>query len=135
MHSYIIFIHSINQKYVVLIIECLFRFLKSLKGYVRNKARPEGSIAEGYIVKESLTFMSMYLNEIETRFNKDKRNDDGVEDQQECELSVFALKVRPFGPLRRCHALSKKDLDAAHKFILNNCNEVDAFKRFETCRS
>lgn len=78
--------------------------------------------------------MSMYLNEIETKFNKDKRNYDGAEDQQECELSVFALKVRPFGSLRRCKALSKKELDAAHKFILNNCDEVDAFKRFETIK-
>lgn len=109
-----------------------FRFLKTLKGYVRNKARPEGSIAEGYIVKESLTFVSMYLNEIETRFNKENRNEDSVEHQQECELSVYASKVRPFGPLRRCKALSKKDLDAAHNFILNNCSEVDDFRRFDS---
>ena len=37
------------------------RYLDTLKKYVRNHARPEGSIAEGYIVKEALTFCSMYL--------------------------------------------------------------------------
>ncbi|KAL9451265.1 hypothetical protein AB3S75_012925 [Citrus x aurantiifolia] len=34
----------------------LERFLHELKRYVRNKARPEGSIAEGYLVDECLTF-------------------------------------------------------------------------------
>ncbi|GJV33348.1 signal peptide peptidase-like protein 2 [Tanacetum coccineum] len=28
------------------------RFMKKLKGYVRNKAKPEGSIAEGYVAEE-----------------------------------------------------------------------------------
>ncbi|WMV33085.1 hypothetical protein MTR67_026470 [Solanum verrucosum] len=37
------------------------RFLCKLKRYVRNKARPEGSIAEGYIIDECLTFCSMFL--------------------------------------------------------------------------
>ncbi|KAG8365793.1 hypothetical protein BUALT_Bualt17G0008800 [Buddleja alternifolia] len=104
------------------------RFLKSLKGYVHNKARPEGSIAEGYIVKECLTFMSMYLDGNETRFNKDKRNYDGAEDHQERDLVVFSLKVRPFGPLKRCVALSQKEIDTAQNFILNNCDEVDVYK-------
>ena len=46
------------------------RFLDSLKKYVRNHARPEGSIAEDYIINEALTFCSMYLSGIETRFNR-----------------------------------------------------------------
>ena len=32
------------------------RFLHKLKRYVRNKARPKGSIAEGYLADEFLTF-------------------------------------------------------------------------------
>ncbi|KAL3839108.1 hypothetical protein ACJIZ3_023699 [Penstemon smallii] len=104
------------------------RFLKLLKSHVRNKARPEGSIAEGYIVKECLTFMSMYLHGIETKFNRTERNYDGVQDHQEYELTVFALKVRPLGPLKRCNPLSQKDIDIAQNFILNNCVEVDVYK-------
>ena len=101
---------------------------------MRNKARPEGSIAEGYIVKECLTFMSMYVNGIETRFNRVERNYDGAEDHQyvECELSVFALKVRPFGPLKHCAPLSNKEIDIAQSFILNNCIEVEVYKRYQT---
>ncbi|XP_039145550.1 uncharacterized protein LOC120282769 [Dioscorea cayenensis subsp. rotundata] len=37
------------------------RFLAKLKAYVRNKARPEGCIAETYISNECLMFYSMYL--------------------------------------------------------------------------
>ncbi|XXG62579.1 hypothetical protein AAC387_Pa05g0908 [Persea americana] len=38
------------------------RFLGILKGYVTNRARPEGSIAEAYIAKESVNFMKMAPN-------------------------------------------------------------------------
>ncbi|KAI3453341.1 hypothetical protein Pfo_010004 [Paulownia fortunei] len=37
------------------------RYLGTLKKYVRNKVRLEGSIAEGYIVNEALTFTSLYM--------------------------------------------------------------------------
>ncbi|GJT87199.1 F-box domain containing protein [Tanacetum coccineum] len=37
------------------------RYMKKLKGYVRNKAKPEGSIAEGYVAEEALTFSSHYF--------------------------------------------------------------------------
>nr|GEU38146.1 reverse transcriptase domain-containing protein [Tanacetum cinerariifolium] len=37
------------------------RYMKKLKGYVRNKAKPEGSIAEGYVAEEALTFISHYF--------------------------------------------------------------------------
>ena len=52
------------------------RALGTYKSYVKNKARPEGSIAEAYIVNESLTFCSMYLRDIETKFNRPERNFD-----------------------------------------------------------
>lgn len=42
-----------------------------------NRARPESSIAEAYIVKECLTFCSIYLSGIETVFNKEEINGDG----------------------------------------------------------
>ncbi|XP_028068682.1 uncharacterized protein LOC114271251 [Camellia sinensis] len=35
------------------------RFLRALKKFVTNRARPEGSIAEAYIVNECITFCSM----------------------------------------------------------------------------
>ncbi|GJW30407.1 F-box domain containing protein [Tanacetum coccineum] len=52
------------------------RYMKKLKGYVRNKAKPEGSIAEGYVVEEALTFSSHYFWDVTTKFNRPDRNVD-----------------------------------------------------------
>ena len=50
------------------------RRLYTLKRYVRNRARPEGSIVEAYIADECLTFCSTYMDDVETRFNREPRN-------------------------------------------------------------
>ena len=65
------------------------RFMKTLKEYVRNRARPEGSIAEGYVVNEALTFCSKYLKGVETRFNRPERNLSLNEDSKRINLSIF----------------------------------------------
>ncbi|XP_042958053.1 uncharacterized protein LOC122293566 [Carya illinoinensis] len=57
------------------------RFLGKFKRYVKNKARPEGSIAEAWVHIECLTFCSMYLQDVETKFNRPDRNFDGVEEE------------------------------------------------------
>ena len=54
------------------------RYIKKLKDYMRNTAKPEGSIVEGYVVDETLTFCSRYFDDVETRFNRPDRNDDGI---------------------------------------------------------
>ncbi|XXG42141.1 hypothetical protein AAC387_Pa01g2479 [Persea americana] len=41
------------------------RYLFTLKSYVRNKSRPKGSIEEGYLVEECLTFYSRNLHDDE----------------------------------------------------------------------
>ena len=43
----------------------LERFMKTLKGFVRQRARPEGSMAEGWLVQESCVFISEYLSRIQ----------------------------------------------------------------------
>ncbi|GJY31929.1 hypothetical protein Tco_0415424 [Tanacetum coccineum] len=53
------------------------RYMKKLKNYVRNKAKPEGSIAEGYVAEEALTFVRVILRMIRemkaTRLTTDVR--------------------------------------------------------------
>ncbi|KAA0046654.1 uncharacterized protein E6C27_scaffold427G00170 [Cucumis melo var. makuwa] len=72
------------------------RSLRTLKQYVRNKACPEGSIAERYVMNESSTFCSRYLRGIETRFTRDERNDDTiVENEVIGDFEIFKQKVRP----------------------------------------
>ncbi|XP_073120666.1 uncharacterized protein [Henckelia pumila] len=42
------------------------RYMKILKGYVRNRNRPEGCIAECYIAEEAVEFCSDYLSNVHT---------------------------------------------------------------------
>ncbi|KAK2658058.1 hypothetical protein Ddye_011110 [Dipteronia dyeriana] len=51
---------------------------KVLKGYVRNRARQEGCIAECYLADECMQFCSKYLPQIADVGNKDDRNQDVV---------------------------------------------------------
>lgn len=41
------------------------RFMKILKGYVKNMYRPEGCIAESYLVEEAIEFCTAYLSNAE----------------------------------------------------------------------
>ena len=50
--------------------------LGKLKRYVSNRARPEGSIAEAYILKECINKWSFYIDGIETVHNRRERNED-----------------------------------------------------------
>ena len=71
------------------------RYLKKLKDYVRNTANPKGSIAEGYVVDEALTFCSRYFDDVEMRFNKPERNDDGIHPTR--QFAVFESQCKPLG--------------------------------------
>ncbi|CAA0829649.1 Unknown protein, partial [Striga hermonthica] len=98
-------------------------FLCDLKQGVTNKAHPEGSIAEAYIAKESLTFCSMYLKGIETRFNRDDRNCDITTDDS---LSIFSEKCRHFGATKLVE-LSEEEYNTLQWFVFQNCEEVQPF--------
>ncbi|WVZ13620.1 hypothetical protein V8G54_011186 [Vigna mungo] len=67
--------------------------------FVRNKAQPEGSIAEGYLAEESLTFCSRYIEDIETRFNKQRRVCDNPNDNECFVSSIFPLGGKVVGDL------------------------------------
>ena len=40
------------------------RYMKSLKDFVRTKARPEGSMAEGYMMDDTLGFCTEYMTRL-----------------------------------------------------------------------
>lgn len=100
--------------------------MRRLKSYARNKNYPEGSIAEGYLAEESLTFCSRYLNGVETRFNCVERNNDGGDAEPQGKFSVFARTSRPLGAAVR-HTLSTSEWEQACLYVLNNCNEAASF--------
>jgi hypothetical protein len=63
--------------------------LRNVKGYVRNKVHPEGSIAEGYIVEDCLTFCSRFLD-VETKLNHANRHENIIVNEPPSSLSIFA---------------------------------------------
>ena len=50
--------------------------MKVLKGYVRNRARLEGCIAECYLADECMQFCSRYLPQVTDVGSKHDRNED-----------------------------------------------------------
>ena len=86
------------------------RRLGTFKGYVRNKARPEGSIAEAYIATEALTFYSKYI-ETANQLSKEEGEDNPG-------LNVFDYSVQVTGKSRQED--KPKDLDKMVCYVLNN---------------
>ena len=118
------------------------RKLGYLKGTVRSKARPEGSIAETYIVDESSTFVSRYFkSDIETRFNIADRNM-GTEGRKknnqgkprEGELSIFSSVVHGVGTKDLC-LLPVEEMTKIHRYILDNCPEVEPYIEYVSITS
>ena len=100
------------------------RYLRTLKNYVRNLACPEGSIAEGYLIDECLTFCSRYFHGIETRFNRVERNWDGDHLQPYEGLPIFSPIGRAIGRGYVSRQLSQEEWMQAHLYVLKNCDEV-----------
>ncbi|KAB2617587.1 hypothetical protein D8674_013456 [Pyrus ussuriensis x Pyrus communis] len=64
----------------------------------------------------------MYLQDVETAFNRPLRNNDsGVRKEK---LFVFAQITGPFGDPIKDELFTKKDMEVAHWFILNNCDKA-----------
>ena len=104
------------------------RYLGKLKSYVRNRAQPEGSIAEGYLAEEVLTYCSRYLEGIETVFNRPAR----VDDEPILGSSIENTLYPPLGkPIGACQNFSLSPLEKlqAHRHILTNCKEVEPFRK------
>jgi hypothetical protein len=85
------------------------RYMKTLKGYVRNMARPEASMAEGYVKEECFGFVTEYLQ----RFDVVKRRVwDADEEYGDVEEAVEGAGK----PYMMTSALR----DIAHKYVLRN---------------
>lgn len=108
------------------------RYLGKLKSYVRNKSRPEGSIAEGYLVEECLTLCSRYLhNGVETRHNRMTRNSDRCDTGELESLDSYPGIGHPIGGKKKGGSISldSKSRNQIHRYILFNCDEVEEFIR------
>jgi hypothetical protein len=101
------------------------RRLLTLKRFVRNMARPEGSIAEAYVAAECLAICSRYFgDDIETRHNREGRNRERV-DKRKGGISVFNHGVEVLGAPTTKYL--ERDYEKMVWFVLNNCEEVEPY--------
>ena len=89
------------------------RFMKTIKGYVRNRNRPEGCIAECYIAEEALEFCAEYLSKMDTV---------GITYGHMENLSI----EKPIGA-EKCVQVEPKLLSEAHLYVLENSQEVEPY--------
>ncbi|GKC90752.1 hypothetical protein Tco_1151401, partial [Tanacetum coccineum] len=101
------------------------RYMKKLKNYVRNKAKPEGSIAEGYVAEEALTFSSHYFRDVTTKFNHPDRNVDFP--PLTCQFQVFKSLCKSIG-LRSVIRIDHQELKKVIWYVLHNSPEIDTYR-------
>ncbi|GJU60058.1 F-box domain containing protein [Tanacetum coccineum] len=101
------------------------RYIKKLKGYVRNKAKPEGLIAEGYVAEEALTFSSHYFWDVTTKFNHPDRNANPP--PTTCQFQVFRSVCKSIG-LRSVIQFDAQELKKVKWYVLHNSPEIDTYR-------
>lgn len=101
-------------------------YLGKLKSYVCNRAQPEGSITEGYLTQEVLTFCSRYLDGIETKFNRLGRVDDEPHIVPPNVSTLFPPVGKSVGGFTYFTLSTRKKLQV-HRHVLTNCTQVETF--------
>jgi hypothetical protein len=101
------------------------RFLKKCKGYVRTKSHPEGSIMEGAMFEDALTFCSRYLQD-ESGFSNRIRNH-GVLSTEISKTTPFFYKMGQ-GLAGKCFVnLDHKTWLQAHRYVLFNYADIEPY--------
>ncbi|GLU18572.1 hypothetical protein SLE2022_348640 [Rubroshorea leprosula] len=112
------------------------RRMHCLKLTIKNKARPEASICESYIMSEITNFISHYFDEgVDSRSDRPPRNIFGGFDAN-CGLSIFTCVGKPIGSKIMRRYFTAEEHKAASYYVLMNCEElrgwVNLFER-EQC--
>ncbi|CAL8991862.1 unnamed protein product [Prunus brigantina] len=77
------------------------------------------------LCKFEMIFPPAFFTNVDTAFNRPQRNNDGGLRNE--TLSVFAQSARPFGDPVRGESFSRNDMEVAHWFVLNNCDEIISY--------
>ena len=94
---------------------------------MKNRAQPEGSIAEGYLAEECLTFCSRYLDGIKTRFNRVGRVDDKPNHIEPRYGDFIFPKIGCSVGKVSSFMLSHLELAQTHIYVLFSCTIADPF--------
>lgn len=88
------------------------RFMKILKGYVRNRNRPEGCIAECYVAEEAIEFCSEYLCNVHTI---------GIPSTN-LEIDL----TRPMSQ-SKVTSITNEEWEQAHRYVVTNDDDIDSY--------
>lgn len=103
------------------------RFMKVLKGYVRNPFRPEGCIAECYIAEEAIEFCSEFLTRMDTVGVPSTRNMP-TNDNSNNGDSHFLGKPLGGGNVVEVDLTS---WEQAHRCVLQNTTDVQPYIEYK----
>ena len=90
---------------------------------MRNKAYPEGSIAEGYISEECITFCSLFFDNISTKLNRLERHESAAGSEPPSRLSIFG-NIDYSRKGCTIEVVSDIDMHRMRHYLLTNCDEV-----------
>lgn len=91
------------------------RYMKVLKGYLKNRARPEGCMTKLYAVEECSRHCSGYMKKVAEMGVWHTQNED-------FEFGI-APKGRPISATK-LRIMTPEMLDIAHRYVLLNTTEV-----------
>ena len=86
------------------------RYMKVLKGYTKNRHRPEASIVERYVAEECIEFASQYIDSLKPVGVPASRHDQPIAGKGTRGYNVVTM--------------TRHDVSQAHLYILNNTTEV-----------
>ena len=86
-----------------------------LKNLLRNRARPEGSIAEAYLECETLAFWERFMDDVNTRYNRDDNM--SHDEPAPGEASIFMHGVKPIGQIRVKDIKDKAECDEVGPYV------------------
>ncbi|GJX48308.1 hypothetical protein Tco_0273498 [Tanacetum coccineum] len=89
------------------------------------KAKLEGSIVEGYVIEEALTFSSYYFQDVTTKFNRLNRNVDCP--PPTCQFQVFISVCKSIG-LWSIIRIDHQELKKMIWYVLHNSPEIDTYR-------
>ncbi|XP_028091354.1 uncharacterized protein LOC114291688 [Camellia sinensis] len=93
------------------------RFMKILKGYVRNRNCPEGCIAESYIVEEAVEFCAEYLSGVDAIGILSNRNmtvDDDIEIGRPLSSGCVVT-------------VDRNEWEQTHRYVLENTSDIQPY--------
>ncbi|XP_010451825.1 PREDICTED: uncharacterized protein LOC104734009 [Camelina sativa] len=101
---------------------CMFeRYMKVMKDFVRNTARPEGCIAEAYLAEECMRFYSDFLKKT---INADEELDRNA-DYENCSI----LEGRPISAATS-FPLTDNERNIAHLAVIHNMAFLDPYVEY-----